>query len=167
MQQPSLFDVATQLKSKVITRRGEFAALIAGFPIARAITYVASPDVLLDILDAQGFEKLELVLGDSLAAVEPESLRAMGTDLVDRLAHCVEDGRLTIYVPRKTIHTKLCLLTRDRTTRVIMTSANLTWTAREAARQTNYAWQTLQLPMLTVDVASRNFEPSPATWLRP
>jgi len=139
MQQPSLFDV-TQLKSKVITRRGDFAALIDGFPIARAVTYVASPDVLIDIIEAQGFQTLELVLGESLAAVEPESLRAAGTDLVERLAKLVEDGRLTIYVPRKTIHTKLCLLTRDRTTRVIMTSANLTWTAREAARQTNYAW---------------------------
>jgi hypothetical protein len=140
VQQPSLFDLTTQLKSKVITKRGEFAALITGFPTAFAITYVASPDVLLDIIGAQGFHTLELVLGDSLAAVEPESLRAAGTELVERLARLVEDGRLTIYVPRKTIHTKLCLLTRDRTTRVIMTSANLTWTAREAARQTNYAW---------------------------
>ena len=139
MQQPSLFDV-TQLKSKVITRRGDFTALIEGFPVARAVTYVASPDVLLDIIEAQGFQTLELILGDTLAAVEPESLRAAGTDVVERLAKLVEDGRLTIYVPRKTIHTKLCLLTRDRTTRVIMTSANLTWTAREAARQTNYAW---------------------------
>jgi len=140
VQQPSLFDVAGGLNSKVITKRGEFSALLAGFPIARAITYVASPDVLLDVLEANTFQTLELVLGDSLAAVEPESLRAIGTDLVDRLAHFVEEGRLTIYVPRKTIHTKLCLLTLDRTTRVIMTSANLTWTAREAARQTNYAW---------------------------
>ncbi|MGQ0714934.1 MAG: hypothetical protein ACT4PJ_14630 [Gemmatimonadaceae bacterium] len=139
VQQPSLFDLA-QLKSKVITRRGDLAALIAGFPVARAITYVASPDVVLDVLDAQGFETLELVLGDSLTAIEPESLRLAGTDLVERPARGIEDGRLAIYVPRKTIHTKLCLLTRDRTTRVIMTSANLTWSAREATRQTNYAW---------------------------
>jgi hypothetical protein len=140
MSQRSLFDVTTQLKSKVLTRRGDFAALLSGFPVARAITYVASPDVILDVLATQGFEKLELILGDTLTAVEPESLRAAGSDLVERLSRHVDEGRLTIYVPRKTIHTKLCLLTRDRTTRVIMTSANLTWTAREATRQTNYAW---------------------------
>jgi hypothetical protein len=138
--QPSLFDPATQLRSKVIAKRGDFAALLEGFTSARAITYVASPDVLLDALDAPGFERLELVLGDSLQAVEPESLRAMGTDLVERLARLVEDGRLTVYVPKKTIHTKLYLLGRDGLTRVIITSANLTYSAREAARQTNYAW---------------------------
>jgi hypothetical protein len=138
--QPSLFDPATQLRSKVITKRGDFAALLEGFTSARAITYVASPDVLLSALEAPRFERLELVLGDSLQAVEPESLRTMGTDLVERLARFVDEGRLTVYVPTKTIHTKLYLLARDRLTRVIITSANLTYTAREAARQTNYAW---------------------------
>ena len=70
--QRSLLDPAIQLRSKVITKRGDFSRLFEGFASARAITYVASPDVLLGALEAPGFEKLELVLGDSLQAVEPE-----------------------------------------------------------------------------------------------
>jgi len=67
--QRSLLDPAIQLRSKVITKRGDFSRLFEGFASARAITYVASPDVLLGALEAPGFEKLELVLGDSLQAV--------------------------------------------------------------------------------------------------
>ena len=138
--QQSLFDALDGLKSRVITKRADFEGLLEGCTALRAITYVASPETLLDLLDKRRFARVELVLGDSLATLSRETLASSGPDIVERLAEFVASGTLTVYIPPRTIHTKLYLLTRDALTRVILTSANLTETAREATRQTNYAW---------------------------
>jgi hypothetical protein len=61
-------------------------------------------------------------------------------ELVERLEELVEHGTIRIYVPNHTIHTKLYLLEKQDCTRVIQTSANLTLSAQDARRQTNYAW---------------------------
>ena len=58
----------------------------------------------------------------------------------------MEKGVLTIYVPVRTIHTKLFILENTGAVRVIQTSANLTETAQKAKRQINYAWY-LDLPI--------------------
>lgn len=60
---------------------------------------------------------------------------------MEALATRVENGSLRILVPRRSIHTKLYILERPGTVRIIQTSANLTETARKAS-QVNYAWYT-------------------------
>ena len=138
--QPSLFDTLESLESRVISRRADFDQLFEGFSELRAVSYVASPQVLLDVLSDHGFKHLELVLGDTLAPLSREALAAAGVDLIERLADLTGAGRLRVLLPPRTIHSKLYLLRHEQRHRVIISSANLTVTAREASRQTNYAW---------------------------
>ena len=123
-----------QLQTRVIARRKDFDALFDGFTSMRAISYVASVDLLVDLLKTGRFQKIELVLGESLVgrALEQQlrkELTQKSLSVVDELAGYVERGGLHIFVPSKVIHTKFYLLISDETVRVITTSANLTLTA--------------------------------------
>jgi len=141
MQQNSLFDVAADLQTAVITRREHFDRLFDGFTRLRCISYVTSGTLLLELMEQRGFQSVELIVGDSLAALERESLAEEGAPVVERLASLVENGKLTVHVPKRTNHSKLYVLNgAGPTTRVIQTSANFTETARKATNQTNYAW---------------------------
>ena len=140
MTQESLFPDPEALRSKVILKRKDFEILFEGFTRLRAVSYVVSPDLLLDFLDKRGYESLEVVVGENLADAYRQDLAQKGVELTQQLAERVEKGTLRILVPDRTLHTKLYILDRPGQCRVIATSANLTLTAREASRQVNYAW---------------------------
>ncbi len=136
---PDLFRGSARVTTRLIERRRDFDALFDGFVRLRAISYVSSPDLLLDFFDQRGFTEVELVVGESLAPPYREALAARGVDTVLRLAARMESGALRILVPSRTLHTKLYILERFDAVRVIQTSANFTESARRA-RQVNYAW---------------------------
>ncbi|MEK6543233.1 MAG: hypothetical protein AABZ44_02195, partial [Elusimicrobiota bacterium] len=128
------------LETMVIAKRRDFEALFAGFKGLKAITYVASPELLLEFMQKRGYERVEVLVGENLSETYRQSLAEQGTDAVIALARYVAAGELRILVPTRTIHTKLYILDRPGATRLILTSANLTETARQASRQMNYAW---------------------------
>jgi hypothetical protein len=136
------------IRSKVLARRGDFESLLTGFNRLRAVSYVASPEALLTLLDKTGLESIDIVLGDPhLATAFRETLARKDTGVTERLLKLSECGQLQIHVPKRTIHSKLYILTRPGLSRLIQTSANLCETPRGSA-QVNYAWY--------FDVASDN-----------
>lgn len=139
MENLSLFS-ETKVLTKVIHRRKDFDSLFEGFTKLRAISYVVSPDLLLDFFDSRGYTQLEVIVGENLAEPMRQGLSQKGVEVTQRLAERVANKTLSIYVPEKTIHTKLYLLEGPHATRVIVGSPNLTETARQASRQTNYVW---------------------------
>ena len=88
-----------------------------------------------------GYRRVELLVGENVSSQHlKEELTHGERPIVDRIASEVECGSLRILVPKRTIHSKFCLLGNDEFSRLIVTSANLTETARRATAQTNYAW---------------------------
>jgi hypothetical protein len=154
MSQGTLFadasDIARHVRTVVIARKRDFESLFEGYTELLAVTYVATAGLLVELLERRGFDRAEVLLGDSLATSEAEAerlrseLASGGPDAADRLLDKVESGALTILLPERPVHTKLYILKREGSVRVINTSANLTETARQA-RQVNYAWY-LDLP---------------------
>jgi len=138
--QADLFAGLSPLQTQVISRRKDFEELFDGFIRMRAISYVISPDLLLGFFDKRGYTELEVVVGENLSEAYRKDLEQKGVEITDRLAKLVERGILRIFIPTRTIHTKLYILEREDMVRVIQTSANLTVTALEARRQINYAW---------------------------
>ncbi len=136
---------AETLHTRVIARRKDFDTLFQGFTSLRAISYVASPDLLLQLLRDHGLSEIEVVVGESLTVGRPlhdrlrQDLTKKDLETLDQLAAQVERGAVRILVPSRPVHTKLYLLIGDRSVRVLQSSANLTLTAQQATNQMNYA----------------------------
>ena len=129
------------LQSVVISRRHDFDALFDGFTELRAVSYITSASLLIDFLDNRGFRRIELLVGENLTSQQlKEDLAHRDRSVIDRIASEVEAGNLRILVPKRTIHSKFFLLGNEQFSRLIVTSANLTETARRASSQINYAW---------------------------
>ncbi len=131
--------------SQVIESRRDFDRLIRGYERLRAISYVVSLDLLLQLFQTYGFEQVEVLVGEnlsgsSLADRYRESLSQKGEQVTCELAELVTNGRLRILVPRRCIHSKLYILGGAGAYRVIQGSLNLTETARQAWTQVNYVW---------------------------
>lgn len=137
--QPNLFTQMEKLQTLVISRRKDFDSLFEGFTKLRAISYVVSPDLLLEFFEG-GYEEVEVLVGENLAEPYRQGLAQKDRALTQQLSELIEKGVLRIFVPKQTIHTKLYLLEGPSVSRVILTSANLTETAQRASGQTNYAW---------------------------
>ena len=144
--QGDLFAGLSPIQTRVIARRTDFDGLFEGFKRMRAISYVVSPDLLLEFFDKRGYTEIEVLVGENLSESYRKDLEQKGVDVTERLARLIEQGVLRVFVPTRTIHTKLYILQRDDVTRVIQTSANLTATAQEAKKQINYAWY-LDIPV--------------------
>jgi hypothetical protein len=143
MAQPALAPAWSRdtIQSVVLTRRRDFDALFEGFADLRAVAYVTSASLLLDLLENRGFRRVELVVGESVTSQKlKDELTHTDRPIVDRIASEVESGNLRILVPKRTIHSKFYLLGNGEFSRLIVTSANLTETARRGTAQTNYAW---------------------------
>jgi len=138
--QGSLFSGFPDLQTQLISRRKDFDDLFDGYEKMHAVSYVISPDVLLDFYDKRGYTELEIIVGENLSESYKHNLEQKPIEVVERLEELVETGALRVYVPSHTIHTKLYLLEKQDGVRVIQTSANLTATAQDARKQTNYAW---------------------------
>jgi len=134
------------LQTQCIRQRKDFENLFDGFSTMQAISYVVSPDLLLEFFDKRGYTEIEVVVGESLSDIHKQAdiykqgLGQKEVEVTERLAVMVEKGTLRVLIPNRTIHTKLYILQRADAIRVIQTSANLTKTAQEAIRQINYAW---------------------------
>lgn len=140
LYQQDLFTGISTLKTKLVKRRVDFEQLFDGFEKMKAISYVISPDILMDFIDNRGYKEIEAIVGENLAESYRDNLKQKGIDVTERLLDFVEKGRLRIYVPSRTIHTKLYILEKESFIRIIQTSANLTLTAQEARNQINYSW---------------------------
>ncbi len=139
MSQPTLF-TETPFQTCLISRRKDFETLFEGFTSMKAISYVASPDLLLEFMEKLGYSRIEILVGENLSEPYRQALEQKGISVIEQLASRVQQGSLVIHIPPKTVHTKLYLLENGTNARVILTSANLTETARQASRQMNYAW---------------------------
>ncbi|MFC2066771.1 hypothetical protein ACFLUO_06955 [Chloroflexota bacterium] len=138
--QGSLFSGFPDLQTRLISRCKDFDDLFDGYEKMHAVSYVISPDLLLDFYDKRGYTELEVVVGENLSESYKNNLQQKPIELVERLEELVETGTLRIYIPNHTIHTKFYVLEKQDSIRVIQTSANLTVTAQDARRQMNYAW---------------------------
>ena len=128
-----------RIRSRVLTRRLDFDSLFDGFDRLQAISYVVSPDLLLKFLGERGFGEVEVVVGENLTEQYRQAL-SQKRQVTAALADLVEQGKLRIFIPKRTIHSKLYVLQRDGLCRIIQGSANLTETARQATSQVNYVW---------------------------
>ena len=129
------------VQTVVISQQRDFDKLFDGFKHLRAISYVSSAELLLDFLNQQRFENIELLVGENIDAKRlKDDLAQREPSITERLAIEVERGALRILVPRHTVHTKLYILSGTGYVHLVVTSANLTQTARRATGQTNYAW---------------------------
>jgi len=130
-----------QLKTIVLTQPKDFEKLFEGFTSLRAVSYVHSPDLLLEFLEEKGYDKVEWVAGDR-EHIEDDLRRALASKGVEPILHLmnlVRAGRFRLWIPKRLIHSKLYLLSReDGNTRVILGSPNFTNMAN-SGRQVNYA----------------------------
>lgn len=143
--QTSLFaaNSTPPLRTMVISRRQNFENLFEGFTRLWAISYVVSPDLLLEFFDRRGYTEVEMLVGENLSKQYQQDLERKGIEITERLLERMEDNTLRIFIPReRIIHTKLYILEGRGSARLIVSSANFTETARQASRQINYAWYT-------------------------
>jgi hypothetical protein len=110
--QADLFSSTRSLRTQVITPRKDFDGLFDGFSKMRAVSYVISPDLLLDFYDKRGYADLEVVVGENLTESYRQGLEQSNIEVTERLAGLVEKGVLRVFVPTHTIHTKLYILER-------------------------------------------------------
>ncbi len=128
------------IRSVVLRSRTDFERLFAGFTTLRAISYVISPEVLLDMFTEKNYTTIELLVGDSLAEQFHDSIPQQ-VDVLRQLHEKCEAGALRVLVPSLgVIHSKFYILEHEGRARIINGSLNLTKTAREAPKQMNYLW---------------------------
>jgi hypothetical protein len=143
MKQSSLWQEGfeREIRTVVISQRRDFDQLFEGFTSLRAISYVSSATILIDFLNRRGFEAVELLVGETISSKQiKDDLSKEEPSIIEKLAEEVERGRLKILVPKRTVHSKFYILNSGDQYRLIVTSANLTESARQASRQINYAW---------------------------
>jgi len=66
LARPPLVNGGPPLKTAVIATRGDFDSLFEGFESLRAVSYVVSPDLLLELFTHKGFSRVEIVVGENL-----------------------------------------------------------------------------------------------------
>ena len=127
------------VRTRVVARPKDFDSLFSGYTRLRAVSYAVSLHSLLELF-GQGFETIEVVVGDSVSEAGFRLELASGAlEAAERVTELIQQGRLRVLIPPRVIHSKLYLLEGERACRAIASSANLTETARRAARQVNYA----------------------------
>src|SRR3972149_1308020 len=95
-----------RLRSRLLARRQGFDSLFEGHARRQAVSYVVTPDLLLHFFDKRGFSQVEVVVGENLTDQYRQALSQKGCQVTAALAELVEQGRLRIFVPRRTIHSK-------------------------------------------------------------
>jgi len=124
------------IQTKVIKRITAWNNLFDGFERMRVISYIVSPEILLEFFE-KGYRSIEVVVGDSLVDKYKEQLSKKAMDVTERLQEKVESGELVVYGSTRPIHTKMYIVENATTIRVIIGSLNMTETAKKA-HQVNY-----------------------------
>jgi hypothetical protein len=142
MAQPALvpnWDI--MLQTVVIARQRDFDALFDGFTELKGVSYVTSCRLLLDFMENRGFTRIEMLVGENVTIQQlKDDLTHQDRAVPERIADLVGSGALRVLVPKRPVHSKFFVLRNDDFSRLIVTSANLSDTARRASRQVNYAW---------------------------
>src|SRR5438093_12592472 len=110
-----------QFRLELIRSVRGFEKLLEGFERVRAVTYVAEARSVLDFFEKFGCSDVEIVLGESFTDVQS----TMDPQVLERLCAKVGDGTLRIFVPKKTIHSKMYILEKPGLVRVVYGSRNL------------------------------------------
>ena len=117
----------------LINSPAKFEGLFKGFRKLRAITWVASPELVLKFFEAPfEFEEIELIVGDKIVDSYRNSLVSKNVNVTDEILNKIKEGDLTIYGSDRPLHTKLFILEAYNQIRIINGSANLTKEARKA-----------------------------------
>jgi|GEM_PF-736837 len=118
----------------------DFEGLISGYKEIRAVSYVASPTLVLSIFEKFQFEYMQLLVGENISVKHyKKDLENKQISLIQKLMHLVKEHKLTVFFPRgKTIHSKFYILKNEDMHRVIVGSANFSEPAAKATRQHNY-----------------------------
>ena len=98
-----------------------FEKLLEGFEKVRAVTYVAEARSVLDFYEKFGCSDVEIILGESFTDVQS----TLDPQVLERLCAKVGEGTLRIFVPKKTIHSKMYILEKPGLMRVVYGSRNL------------------------------------------
>ena len=109
------FSEGTPFHLEVLRSSRGFDRLLEGFKKIRAVTYVAEARSVLDLLDKNGYEEVELVLGESFTDFQG----SLDAGTLMRLCSHLESGALRLYAPRKTIHSKLYILEKPGQVRIL------------------------------------------------
>lgn len=130
----------SQPQTLYLQKPKDFEGLISGFKDIKAISYVASPSLILSIFDKYKFENMELLVGENISIKHyKKDLENKQISLIQRLMHLVKDQKLTVLFPKgKTIHSKFYILSHQDSHRVIVGSANFSENATKAFKQHNY-----------------------------
>jgi hypothetical protein len=137
---PKLSESTPGLRTHIVRRTSKLDGLFGGFRRFRGISYGASPEVVLELIERFGYEHVELILGENLSQSYREKFGRDRSPL-EKLTELIEQGRVRILVPRGNfeIHTKLYFLDNgDDVVRIISTSSNLTKTG-VGGKQINHA----------------------------
>ncbi len=130
----------------------DFEGLIAGFKEIRAISYVASPSLLLSIFEKYKFDYMQLLVGENISIKHyKKDLENKQISLIQKLMHLVKEQKLTVLFPKgKTIHSRFYILSNNDMHRVIVGSANFSEPAAKASKQHNYVvyWDLKSTDML-------------------
>lgn len=134
-------EILARIERRIVSSEKDIDALLKGFDALHAVTYVVDPELLLQLFDDYGYEKVEVLIGETLSAQYKELVAQKKMETIERLAERVEGGELRVYVPNHiTVHSKLYILANRDFSRVIMGSLNL-----QPSRSRNYVW-TVDLP---------------------
>jgi hypothetical protein len=111
----------------ILRKPSDFKRLRQGFHRMRAISFVSDPSLLLRMLESEGYEEIELVVGEEHKLLKA-GLIAQGIDVVERINAHVQRGSLRLLVPkgRTVMHTKFYIFEGKAAVRVILGSLNLT-----------------------------------------
>lgn len=127
-----------RMETKIIKIREGFNKLFENSKVIRGVTWSNSPELILELFKEQNLEKLELVVGEK--GIDYREKLEGKVEVADELERLKEDDKLLIYTTNTTIHSKLYLVEKKSgEINFIITSANLTKSAQDAARQINYA----------------------------
>src|SRR6266498_2920606 len=90
MRQPALFNTSSRVASLVMTAAKDFESLFEGFDQMRAISYVASPDLVLEFFEKRGYKVVEVLVGENdsglgLARNFRQGLSQQNRDVAERL----------------------------------------------------------------------------------
>tara|TARA_B100001093_G_C26813853_1_gene1008792 strand:- start:114 stop:2216 length:2103 start_codon:yes stop_codon:yes gene_type:complete len=125
--------VNLNVKTIVLKNKASWKKIFHTFDELYGVTYMSSPEYLLSLFQDQGFEKVELLIGHGLVEGFKQKLDG-NVSAIDFLYSHVEDESLVVYGTKATNHSKLYILKKPGTTRVIIGSPNLSFTA-EGSRQ--------------------------------
>jgi len=129
--------INSDFKTIVLRNKRNWDSLFKGYKKMRAITYMSSPDFILNQFDDLGFEYVEVLIGEGLASDLKSNLENKNNS-IERIMELITNNSLKIYGTKARVHTKMYLLSKEGETRVIIGSPNLSYNA-QGTRQREYA----------------------------